>query len=317
MYDAVVKVIQEGRRFLIVSHAHPDGDAIGSTIALGMALERMGKEAVLFNADPVPWNLKFLPGSNRIVDHIDGSASFDATIMVDVAQAERVGKRFVECKEKGKLVCIDHHLNIPDGFDVKCLDGSAASTGDVILRLLKLIGQPITKDIATLIFCTLVVDTGNFRYSNTTASVMNSAKELVEAGADPWEVASNLEENNPPEMIDLLQRVLRTMEFHNNKSVATIVLTKQMLEETGASVEVSEEFINFPRSIAGVEVAVLFRETSKDRFKVSLRSKTTFDVAKLVAKFGGGGHQHAAGCTIESDLAAARKQILSAINEMM
>lgn len=317
MYDAVVNVLQSGRRFLIVSHAHPDGDAIGSTIALGLALEHMGKEVVLFNADTVPWNLKFLPYSDRIVNQLSASECFDATIMVDVAQAERVGKLFVDCKEKGKLVCIDHHLNIPDGFDVKCLDGTAASTGDVIYRLLKCLGQPITKEIATLIFCTLVVDTGNFRYSNTTASVMNSAKELVEAGADPWEVAQNLEENNPPEMIDLLQRVLKTMEFHMNNNVATIVLTKQMLAESGASVEVSEEFINFPRSIAGVEVAVLFREASPDRFKVSLRSKKTFDVAKLVSNFGGGGHKHAAGCTIEADLATARRQILTAIKEMI
>ncbi|MBI2974513.1 MAG: hypothetical protein HYY43_02850 [Deltaproteobacteria bacterium] len=182
-----------------------------------------------------------------------------------------------------------------------------------MLKLFKLIGTKISPEIATLLFCTFVVDSGSFRYSNTSAGLLRDAADLIEAGASPWAISQALDESNPPATIKLLRLVLETFDMADG--IGWVVLSQQMLKEASASVDVAEEFINYPRSIKGIEVAVLFRELKTGKWKISFRSKDRVDVYKIAACFKGGGHAHAAGCTIEGDLASIKAMVLGEVRK--
>lgn len=315
LHQPIIDLIKRSSTFLIASHAHPDGDGIGSTIALGKGMETLGKKVIVFNADGVPLNLRFLPHSDEVVNKLDLSSNFDATIFVDCSEASRVEGDFVKLapKNRGVIARIDHHSQTTGDADIECVDKNAAATGEVVFELLKTAGVKITKDIATLIFTTLVVDTGSFRYSNTTPKLLKLAAELMEHGADPWEISMALDESSPPEQLKLLSLALSTVNFALDGQMAYMILTQQMFMESGASVEAAEEFINFPRSIARVRVAILFREMPDGRWKISFRSKDDVDVSAIAASFGGGGHQHAAGCTLTGSLGAVRETIFKAV----
>jgi len=317
--NKIIKALKAAKSFLIVSHYHPDGDALGSALALGLALKSSKKEVIIFNRDPVPFNLKFLPFSKTITNVLP-KRSFDCAVMLDCAQPKRVATEFaqaVDAKKFGKLICIDHHLLDQKVGDIDWIDPKAASTGCVVYDLLKKMKIKITPEIANLVYCTLTVDTGSFRYSNTTASVFKLAAELLSKGADPWLVARNLEETNPLARYRLLGVSLRSLHVDFNGQYASMDVAQAMLKEANADEGLSDEFANFPRSIAGVEVSALFREMNDGKIKVSLRSKTRVDVSKIAKRFGGGGHEHAAGCVIASDLASAKKQIAAEVKEKL
>ncbi|PIR16282.1 MAG: DHH family phosphoesterase, partial [Deltaproteobacteria bacterium CG11_big_fil_rev_8_21_14_0_20_49_13] len=331
VYQQVIDAIKQGDRFLVASHAHPDGDGIGSTIALAKGLESLGKKVKMYNADPVPYNLKFLPYSGEVVSELGPDEKFDVTFMVDCSQRDRIGGDAAEIDRErlGKLILIDHHKLNSSECDIVCIDVDAAATGEVIFRLFKAMGLEVTKEIANLIFCTFVVDSGSFRYSNTSASLLKDASELVEAGASPWAISMAMDESNSPCAIDLLRMVLGTFEMRDK--TAWVVLTQQMFSDSCASEDVAEEFINYPRSILGVEVAMLFRQLkpeepassksakggSKEKWKASFRSKNAVDVQKIASAFNGGGHAHAAGCTLEGDLASVKERVFNEVRKCL
>jgi len=308
IYDDVIKIIKDKKRFIIASHISPDGDAIGSTLVLGEALMKMGKEVVMFNRDGVPATLHFLKGADKIVKDIPGTP-FDAAILVDCAAPDRAGAAFEKAVIKGPKIAIDHHRIDEKAVDVLCIDDTAASTGEVVLRILKKMGTDISKETAMCIYCTLAVDTGFFRYSNTTEAVLRVAAELVSSGADPWTVAKNLEESYPAERYYLLARSLTSLTISPDGRYAHMDVTQKMIAETGAGIEMSDEFASIPRSISTVEVSALFRELKTGKIKVSLRSKEDIDVSLIAKKFGGGGHSHAAGCSITGTIEEAKKAI--------
>lgn len=316
-YDMAIKRIQAAQKFLIVAHANPDGDAIGSTLALGMGLRQLGKEVVMFNEDPLPYSLRSLPHVSELVRKIPLAADIDLAIMVDCSQPHRAGKSFEEIAPHVPLMIIDHHMINGAAPEENCIDVNAAATGHVVYELLTRMSVKITPEIATLVYTTVVMDTGFFRYSNTTSSVFELAAELVRLGASPSEVSQSALENCPVAQVRLLPLVLETMTLEFGGQCATLVLTQQMLEEAQATPDMAESFINYARAIEGVEVAVLFRERDPGVYKVSLRSKKRVNVAEVAARFGGGGHIHAAGCTIEKILPDVRSIILPAIESVL
>lgn len=312
-YKSFIERIGGAKSFVIASHQSPDGDGIGSTVALALALERMGKEVVLYNGDPIPWNLKFLPRTDDFVSKLPEGSNFDMAIMVDCAERKRISKEFAEHEGLGTLACIDHHqLKNPEA-DVLLIDPEAASTGEVVFRFMKRAGVEIDADVALLIYTTLVVDTGFFKYSTTNAHVLGLASELVEAGAVPWTVAKYLEESYPAERMKLLAKSLATLSFEFDGKYASMDVTQAMFKETGASIEQSDEFATYPRSIAGVEVSALFREMEDGVIKVSLRSKDLVDVAALARKMDGGGHARAAGMRMRASLDEAKRMLLDSV----
>lgn len=315
-YDKVIKLLEGKKSVLIGSHINPDGDAIGSTIALGMALKEAGKKVVMFNRDPVPGSLNFLESSSEFVRDLSG-VNCDLAVLVDSASPDRAGTVFEKAAAHLPKIAIDHHRIDVSAVDVSCIDETAASTGEVILRILKRMNAKITSAIAMCIYTTLAVDTGFFRYSNTTEAVLRVAADLVSLGADPWTVAKNLEESYPAARLFLLARSLAALELSENGRYATMDVTQQMLKETGANMEQSDEFAGVPRTIDSVVISALFREMPSGKIKVSMRSKEDIDVSAIAKQFDGGGHSHAAGCSITGTMGEAKSKIAAIVSDIL
>lgn len=315
-YGAFMEKLRPARNVVIASHYSPDGDGIGATIALAIALERLGKRAVMYNRDAIPDNLRFLPRTERFVRALDPAERFDLAIMVDCAQRKRVSDEFAAHAGFALIGCIDHHKLDEISADVSLIDGEAASTGEVVMRLMRHAGLEVGADVAQCIYTTLVVDTGFFKYSSTSAHVLALAAEMVGLGASPWAVAKHLEESYPASRLKLLSQSLATLKIELKGRYASMEVTQRMLSETGAGIEHSDEFATYPRSIEGVEVAALFREV-EGVVKVSLRSKDLVDVARLAHALGGGGHARAAGVRIRAPMAEARQRIFSAVEQAL
>ena len=316
-YKDLLDIIAGGRKFLIVSHASPDGDALGSSLALCRYLKAIGKDVTVYNCDGVPDSLAFLPGVDQVTDELALDASFDVSVMLDCAQRKRISDDFAALSGTGKVVCIDHHVLEHVEADISLIDSDAASAGEVVFRLIEKAGFEIDADIAQCIYTTLVVDTGFFKYSNTTASVLALAARLVDFGASPWTVAKYLEESYPLSRWRLLNSSLATLEIGDGGQYACMEITQKMLSDTGALLEFSDEFASYPRSIKGVEVAALFRETGDGLIKVSLRSKDVVDVAELARQFGGGGHARAAGFRVRGSMEEARARVVDAVAKLL
>lgn len=314
-YNELIDRVKKGKRFLIVSHYNPDGDAIGSTLALGILLKRLGKEVVLYNRDGVPDNLKFLPISRDVVQKIDQGDSFDLGFMMDCGQRKRISDDFAKFKGLKEVACIDHHIFETPEADISLMDSEAASTGEVVLRLLKKIGDASGADIAQCIYTTIVVDTGFFKYSNTNERTFAVVSELVRMGASPWIVAKNLEESYPVSRMKLLALSLASLRIELGGQYATMDVTQEMLKKSGATMELSDEFAVYPRSIEGVEVSALFRELPECGVKVSMRSKDVVDVAAVARGFGGGGHARAAGFQMRGTMDEMKSKLLTVLQK--
>ena len=304
--------LRKGKQFFIATHISPDGDALGSSIALSLALESLGKETIIYDKDPVPEFYKFLPGHKRFTQSIS-NLKFEISnlILLDCNELERTG---IEKIEFVSSAVIDHHETEKEFGDIKWIEPHAAATGLMLFYIIKELGVKITKDIAINLYAAIAIDTGTFRYSNTTPEVLRVAAELIEAGADPSYIAESLYETWSESRFRLLLKVLNTLDINN--SIAITLVTLDMFRETGASVEDTENFVGFPRLLKSVNISVLFREIENNYYKVSLRSKgKEMNVAKIAAAFGGGGHRNAAGCKIRSDFKTAKEKLLKAIRE--
>lgn len=310
--EDLFKVVQGNHRFLVASHVNPEGDAIGSALALGEGLEKMGKEVTIFFDDTIPSLYSFMPHIERVVHDVTGMI-FDVTIAVDCGELERLGKGFERVGERGIFVNIDHHSSNDLFGDINIIDEDASATGEMIYKILKGFSIPITPTMATNLYVALLMDTGSFRYSSATPQAFRIAAELVEMGVNPWEIAKRIYESHPVERLRLLGQSLNTLDLRCGGKIAIMAVTKKMYEECGATEEMTESFVNYPRSVKGVKVAVFIREIGEGRYKFSLRAKEDIDVSRIAALFGGGGHRRAAGCIIEGDLEGVKDRMIKAI----
>ncbi len=315
--ETAARIVREGRRFLVATHVHPDGDALGSALALAGGLKKLGKKVKVYNADPVPYSLKFLPGSGAVTSELRSSDRFDAVFVVDCSELGRVGDAFLSRLEDfGTSVVLDHHARGKKDGDVRCVDPKAAASGVVVGRLLERLGVGLTKEIAVNLYVTLVTDTGWFRYGNTSAEVLRLAAALVARGAHPQRISRALQETAPPERLKLLARVLDSLELHAGGRIGLVTLTRAMLEETGGTIEMTDDFVDFPRSVASVEAAAFLRE-APEGWRVSLRSKQAMDVGQVATDLGGGGHVRAAGFTMKGDFAAVHDRTVAALADAL
>ncbi len=314
--SAICRVLREKDRFLVACHENPEGDAIGSELALALALRKMGKTATVLNADPVPANLLFLPGADTVVHAGDGS-KYDVAVVVDCGSPERTGSVGHELRKCPLLVNIDHHRTNGDLGELSLVDPDAAATGLLIHRVLSAMGYEIGLDVATNIYVAVLTDTGSFHYGSSSPEAFEVAGEMVRRGVDPWAVAEQVYETQSARRLRLLGRVLASLEVSADGRVACITTMREDLREFASGKDALEGFINYPRSIVGVEVAVSFREEEGDAFRVSFRSKGRVDVSAVAARFGGGGHRNAAGCTVPGTLAEVRKVVLDALAAVM
>jgi len=309
----ITEVIRSSRRFLITSHVRLDGDAIGSELALYLMLRDMGKEASVYNRDTLPQMYRFLPGSDAIVNSMDAGDVFDAVFILDCSEIDRVGEEAPRVSAIRNIINIDHHISNGSFGDLSLLDPAASSTGEIVYRLMRELGVNITKDMAINLYTAILTDTGAFRYSNTGQKTFRVTSDLVAKGADPWWISQRIYENNPVQKMKLLAKALDTMAFFWDRRIAVIHVTKKMLEEAEALWEYTEGFVEFPRSIEGVEVAAFISEIGDRLFKVSLRSRGSMDVEKIAGVFGGGGHHSAAACRITGDLESVKAKLVEAV----
>lgn len=305
--------MRKARRILIATHLNPDGDGIGSILALGEALRKLKKKVTLFMADPVPKMYRYLLGHEKIVHALSEKDVFDLSFIVDLGEIDRCGDVFKNHPHRGTTISIDHHLRGVHDCDYNFCLPKEASSGEVVYKVIKALRVKISRAMATAMYTAMVTDTGSFKYSNTRQETFAVAAELMKTKIDVWQVALNCFETFSQARMTLLKRVLATLEIHDSGKIAWIVLTKKDLEETGASPDESEGFINYPRSVETVEVAINFKEIGDNQYKLSLRSKNYVDVARIAEKYSGGGHIRAAGCKMKGELAAIRAQILGDI----
>ena len=315
MIAKIKTIIESGQRFLVASHRSPDGDALASTLALTLALRAAGKEAVAYNADGAVLPFDTLPGADTLVTQLAPTEVFDATFVLDAGELRRAG--LPQGPDYGALVNIDHHPHSEDFGAVYWVDTAACATGMMIYRLLQGAGFPTDLPIATCLYASILADTGSFRYSNANTEAFRVAAELVALGVNTWEVSHALYESNRLPRLRLLGRVLDTLEVAPHGRWATVTATLAMMEAAGAVAEDTDGFINYPRGLRGVEVAVFFRQIDADNWKIGFRSQGTYDVGALSRTLGGGGHRNAAGGHLEGELASIRQRVALELDRML
>jgi len=293
---AIADVIRRAGSVLIATHVFPDGDALGSQIGLGHVLEKMGKKVILYGEEEVSYLYDFLPCCERLVTTIPPASEVDCAVALDCGDSLRLGAAERELLGFEPFIVIDHHAGHKNFGTLRWVEPGRASTGEMVYELIRAMGGELTHEAAFCLFTAIVSDTGSFKYASVTADTFRIAADLVAMGVNPEEVSGKLFDNFSERRLHLLQSVLSTLEIYGGGRAALITATKKMFELTGTAPCDTETFINYPRSLASVKVAVFLKETD-DAISVSMRSKgSAYDVAKVARKFGGGGHRNAAGC---------------------
>jgi bifunctional oligoribonuclease and PAP phosphatase NrnA len=304
--EGILGALRQGERFLICSHSRPDGDAVGSMLAMGMLLEQFGKQADLVTADDIPKIHRGLPGAKQIRTAQLVHGPYDAAILLECDGLERTR---LSGLEQFFLVNIDHHATGCEYANLNWIDRNAASVGEMVYRLAKTAGAKITPQMATCLYTTLLTDTGGFCYGCTQASTFGLAGELVAAGADPIRIAQNVYFSTPASKLMLLGAALGNLKCEGR--IAWLWVTCRDMLRAGATEEDCEGIVNFALCASGVEAAIFMHELPKQRIHLSLRSKGRVNVAAIAGQLGGGGHESAAGCTLEGPLAHALDEVLA------
>jgi phosphoesterase RecJ-like protein len=294
----------------MLGHVHPDADVLGTLLATGLALEAAGWAVVYGGPHPAPASLAFLPGVERYAPLARIEGRFDVALLTDCPNPVRTAGLIDQTRAATTTVLnIDHHADNRRYGHVNWVDTHAAATGEMIYELLMALGATVTPAIATNLFTAIHTDTGSFRYSNVTADTFRIAAALVAAGAAPAVVASALYERRPPDALGHLGRALSLVQVSDDGRVAWLALPAGTVPEPFIE---AEELVNYPRSLDSVRVACFLREVD-GQVKVSLRGKGDVDVQAIAARFGGGGHRNAAGCTLPRPLEAATREILGVV----
>jgi len=311
--NAMLNVFKGEQSFLLLSHSMPDGDAIGSALALGLALEKMGKTVYLVNPDPIPRLYAFLPGADRFSTQIPEQARQAIPVLLDCAVPERLGDMAALIKDVPVVLNIDHHVSNTQFGTLNYVDATAAATGEMVFQIIKQLQVVIDRAIAAALFTAIATDTGSFRYANTSVQTHRIIAELLTTGIENHRIMTRLFETRSLAETKLLAQALNTLEVTADGKIAWMTVTREMLTMMQEGNDSTEGIINYARAIEGVEVGILFRDLGDGRVKVSLRSQDQVNVDEIAAQFGGGGHAKAAGCILTGDIAAAQQQLLRVI----
>jgi phosphoesterase RecJ-like protein len=304
----VVKELQERDRFVLTSHARPDGDAVGSVLACAAILRAIGKRADVVLHDGVPYIYRPLPFASTVKQVVHVNGSYDAAVILECDSVERTRLQGLDGRF---LISIDHHISGQPFAHVNWIDPNACATAELIYRLAQEVGAKITKDIATCLYTAVLTDTGSFCFQGTNERAFALAQDLVRLGADPARIAHTVYFSNPTSKMRLLGAALSTL--HREGCLTWMYVTRAQIERCGAHDEDCEGIVNYALAIEGVEVAVFFREMGDHRWRASLRSKGKANVAKIAERFGGGGHQCASGCSLPGPFSVACERVLAHI----
>ncbi|MBN2791460.1 MAG: DHH family phosphoesterase [Desulfuromonadales bacterium] len=307
--------VQKARTIVIASHVDPDGDTLGASLAWALLLKKAGKDVTVYNQDPLPYSFQFLPGAEMLVDHLPPGC--DLLCLLDFSEFERAGKTLSAWHGYTRSLCIDHHLTAAPAADINLIYPQACATGELIYELALVLEPDFGLEVAINLYTAILTDTGSFRYSNSTPSSFQIAGELVRRGVEPWNVTQHVYESQPAGRIKLVGRVLDTLKISSSGKGAAVWVTQAMFDETGTNSEYTDGLVNYPRSIAGVEVAFTAREVGFEEYKLSFRSRGTVNVAALAAEFGGGGHHNAAGCRLQGPLPQLIERVFAIVDNSL
>lgn len=310
--EAVVASLRAAPSVAVLAHIRPEGDAIGATLGMALALRAAGKAVGAYNADPLPPEVAELPGAGEIRREVPIRDPYACYLVLDTSDLERTGGLLEGRPGTARVLNVDHHPGNTRFGDVNWVDPAASSAGEMAYRILRQGGFPVSEAVAANLYAAILTDTGSFRYGNTSAAALRAAAELVERGAAVEALAAGLYGNRDPRQWRLLSEALASLGVSGDGRLAWIEVTREAQARSGLGLEATEEFVGYARAIRGVEIALAFKEVSASEVKVSLRSRGTTDVARLAGQFGGGGHRNAAGCTLREPLASARTRVLAA-----
>ena len=324
--EQLIQEIREAGNVVLVTHSHPDGDALGSLFGFAAILDALGKKVFCFLEEPVSHLYDFLPNTSRASNSLEEYRDFIAgangdiiVIALDCGDEERLGKTKQELLELQPLLVIDHHRSHRQFGTVSWVNPQCSSTGEMVYELALALDAPISYDCAYSLYVAICTDTGSFRYECTRPRTMHIAAELLEKGIRPEEVGSHLYDNSTQERLKLMEMVLSTITLYESDQIAFMHVSEGMLIESGATLQDVEGFIDLPRSLRSVKVAVLIKEANNGFVAVSLRAKGECDVAEVAKQFDGGGHRNAAGfrCkgkTLEQVSRELRLELCKALN---
>ncbi len=306
-FQQIVDAIHQKHRFVVSSHARPDGDSIGSQLAFAYAARALGKEVTVVNRDAAPPPLMAFPGvpSIQIADHVSGD--FDAAVIMECGDLARPG---VAGLEQYFVINIDHHPGNTNYGALNWFDESAAACGEMVFDLVTALKVPLSREIATHIYLAILTDTGSFHYSSISPRTFEICRECLEAGVDPVMVARNVYDSNNMGRLKLFGAVLGAMQIDQSGRIAIVYVDHEMARAAGGTYEDTEGLVNLPLTVKEIEAVVFFKQEKGDEYRVSLRSKGEIDIGVIAKEYGGGGHKNAAGCTITGPIEELQKALI-------
>lgn len=314
MLEQILEIIRSRDGFAITAHVRPDGDALGSELALMLALESLGKKVAIVNKDPVPERYTTLPGWERVLVSDRLPEKYAAVFVLECGSFERTG---LQDLNRQFVVNIDHHHSTRNYAAVNWIDEKACAVGEMVYRIAKALDVKITPEIATNIYTAVLTDTGSFQFAATTAATFRMAADLAECGADVAGIARNVFYSNPIAKLNSMMVMLNRMKLGCGGRLVWTAVTREDMRKHNCMEDDVEGLVNYPLTISGVDVAVFFRELENGTFRVSLRSKNSIDVCEIATEFGGGGHRNASGCTLPGPLSTAATTLLTKVTSRM
>lgn len=308
----IADAIRQRQRFVVSSHARPDGDSIGSQLAFAYALRALGKQVTIVNKDPATPPLMAFPGVASIEIAPEVSGEFDAAVIMECGDLARPG---VAGLDRYFVINIDHHPGNTGYGALNWFDETAAACGEMVFDLIQALGVPMTREIATHIYLAILTDTGSFHYSSISPRTFDICKQMLEAGVDPVAVARSVYDSNNMGRLKLFGAVLSAMQIDPSGRIAIVYLDHEMARAAGGTYEDTEGLINLPLTVKEIQAVVFFKQNEGDEYRVSMRSKGDIDIGAVAKEFGGGGHKNAAGCTVTGPIDALQKTFLEKIEQ--
>jgi phosphoesterase RecJ-like protein len=295
----IVETVRANQRFVISSHSRPDGDSIGSQLAMAHALRALGKEVRVVNKDRAPGPLLAFPGVSEIeiADQVD--PGFDVALIMECGSLDRTG---VEGLARGVVVNIDHHPDNAAYGEINWFDPTAAACGEMVFTLVEALGVPLTPTIATHVYLAILTDTGSFHFSSISPRTFDICRRTLEAGVDPVAIARNVYDSNNLGRLKLFGAVLSAMRLSHSGRVAIVYVDHEMARQAGGTYDDTEGLINLPLTVKEIQAVVFFKQVDPGQYRVSMRSKGDIDIGAVAKAFGGGGHKNAAGCTVNGTI---------------
>jgi len=308
IFESIKQELSQAKTAVVAAHVDPDGDTLGSMIAMALMLKKLGIKAVMYSADGVPRTYKFLPHSDEIYDHPPKHES-DLLITVDASDISRIGAHPVKAK---KIINIDHHPDNTNFGAINCVELLSA-VAELIYQLAEYLKVEIDPEIATALYVSIITDTGSFKYTNTLPSTFLVAMNLVKRGANPSQCATAVYDNKTLTSVKIFARALLNIETLKNGRIVYAAISNELIHEMHAHGEDIVGVIDHLRTIDTAEVAVMFREEIKNKVKINFRSKGSFNVSRIAKSLGGGGHVQASGVVLEGSLLEVKKKVLDLI----